>query len=731
MSISLSSSLSLLIILQCLGTNPVDSTAASFFNDPDVVQDWIFQMINIYPVWEKGIFGKDIRIRVNDEGVDYRHVEFQNRFDTDASCRVFDAYFDERTRTYRNHGTVVASIIGAGGNNAQCAVGIAPEVILSSCTVVGAPVLDLTARDHSYPSYKLDGIHISHNSLGNIPCRSKQQADMTITFPNSNRCPFTHRPGSFFSFNGTLFRGMEHPCDVCDFPSVEPTAACTTAVFLHCQFYFEVDQEACNSLLDQFTNGGECSFQSVATLRSSVEKGGTLGRNEKGVIYVYASGNNFYDGDNSNFENLGRFPILVGAVGKDGQHSSYSTGGSSVLLTAPAGDFDDVDRQTVARAGGGCELAGDGTSYSSPIVSGVIALMLQVNPDLTWRDVQGILATTSEPVTHTVFQDETQMRNGAGLVHSNLYGFGIVNAMAAVTAAETWENYGPERLVTAQVNNLDLTITDDANTPISTRLEITNAPIFVENVEIKLRIQHLTRGHLQITLTSPDGTVSELTPGFIPENGQDAEWILRTVKSWGESPEGTWTLSIVDKVPGDLSNCADKAVRIMERGRHIFGCNSMEVVQIFHDEAFMETAQNFLDLGIEEGCCACNSGLFCDDTIDTSICFEAVRNGFCSDGALLPQLNLLGLQDEEGTSLREACCIFGGGTIYDDPSLFEDKLLGWELMIYGHPDPTRTAAPTMVPTSAPPTPAPSSGASTLKTWALSTLGLVFSFVVIC
>ena len=39
------------------------------YSDPDVVQDWIFQMINIYPVWERGIFGKGIRIRVNDEGM--------------------------------------------------------------------------------------------------------------------------------------------------------------------------------------------------------------------------------------------------------------------------------------------------------------------------------------------------------------------------------------------------------------------------------------------------------------------------------------------------------------------------------------------------------------------------------------------------------------------------------------------------------------------------------------
>jgi len=161
-----------------------------------------------------------------------------------------------------------------------------------------------------------------------------------------------------------------------------------------------------------------------------------------------------------------------------------------------------VDRQTVARAGGGCMLSDDGTSFSSPIVSGIIAFMLQVNPNLTWRDVQGILVTTSEPITHTLYDDRTQTVNGAGLVHSNLYGFGMVNAMAAVTAAENWKNYGPEQVVIAKAMDLDLTIPDSS--PIFSRLEVTNAPIFVENIEVKLYLHHLTRGHLKISLTSPD-----------------------------------------------------------------------------------------------------------------------------------------------------------------------------------------------------------------------------------
>jgi len=723
--------LTLLRILQCLRiirSVAAADTAASFFNDPDVVQDWIFQMINIYPVWERGIFGKGIRIRVNDEGVDYRHEEFQGRFDTDSSCESFDVWFDESSQTYLSHGTAVASVIGAAGNNDQCAVGIAPEVTLSSCAVVGVPlaVMDKTTYDQSYPAYKLDTMDISHNSFGFVPCRRIEAGYTAITFPNTNTCPFTHRPDNIFSYNGTRLDNMQHPCDVCDFPSSRSDATCSVAVDLHCLFYLELDQDACKPLLNQRIVGGECSFQSLKTIRASIEKGATQGRNGKGIIYVYASGNDFFSGDNTNFENLGRYVILVGAVGKDGQHSSYSTAGSNVLLTAPAGDYDEVDRQTVARAGGGCMLSDDGTSFSSPIVSGIIALMLQVNPNLTWRDVQGILVTTSEPITHTLYDDRTQTVNGAGLVHSNLYGFGMVNAMAAVTAAENWKNYGPEQVVIAKAMDLDLTIPDSS--PIFSQLEVTNAPIFVENIEVKLYIQHLTRGHLKISLTSPDGTVSELVPGSIPENGNNQEaWILRTVKSWGEVPEGTWTLSIVDEVDGDLSNCVDKPIQITDG--FTFGCNVWELVPLYHNERFMTDANYFWDEGVATGCCICSGGFFCEDSLDPNICLEAFQYGYCGGGEMMAELAAMAYQDENGLTMREACCLFGGGTVYEDTSKFVDKLLGWELKIFGHADPSKTASPTMRPTFSP-TAAPASGAFTLKTWVLITLGFIVSLFTI-
>jgi len=114
-----------------------------FFNDVEYEnQRWVFEMINIGPVWSKGIFGKGIRVRVNDAGIDENNIEFQNRYDKDSSCTkkpststLTSTISDNNNRLFDRdqHGTSVASIIGASANNGECAMGVAPETIISWC----------------------------------------------------------------------------------------------------------------------------------------------------------------------------------------------------------------------------------------------------------------------------------------------------------------------------------------------------------------------------------------------------------------------------------------------------------------------------------------------------------------------------------------------------------------------------------------------------------------------
>lgn len=144
--------------------------------------------------------------------------------------------------------------------------------------------------------------------------------------------------------------------------------------------------------------------------------------------------------------------------------------------------------------------------------------MLDANPDLTWRDVQAILASTAQPVDDE--NDETIQVNTAGFYHSNRYGFGIVDAAAAVEAAETWTNLLPESMFISESGDVNLVIPDDSSSPVSTSLMIDGAKLTVETVYVYLSLEHSSRGQLEITLTSPGGTKSRLVrhdgPRMVP-----------------------------------------------------------------------------------------------------------------------------------------------------------------------------------------------------------------------
>lgn len=96
----------------------------------------------------------------------------------------------------------------------------------------------------------------------------------------------------------------------------------------------------------------------------------TEGRNGKGIIYVFASGNENRVGDDTNFQGYGsntRMTIPVGAVGKDGKFSSYSTTGASVFISAPGGDPRKAYTTVIAAVNNnGCKDVGTGTSNATP-----------------------------------------------------------------------------------------------------------------------------------------------------------------------------------------------------------------------------------------------------------------------------------------------------------------------------------------------------------------------------
>ncbi len=82
-----------------------------------------------------------------------------------------------------------------------------------------------------------------------------------------------------------------------------------------------------------------------------------------------------------------------------------------------------------------CTRHHSGTSASAPIAAGIIALALEANPNLTWRDIQYLIVITSSPLS---LQASDWRLNGIGRFTSHNYGFGLINAGLLVEYALKW-----------------------------------------------------------------------------------------------------------------------------------------------------------------------------------------------------------------------------------------------------------------------------------------------------
>jgi subtilisin-like proprotein convertase family protein len=313
---------------------------------------------------------------------------------------------------------------------------------------------------------------------------------------------------------------------------------------------------------------------------AALKSAATTGRGGKGTIFVWAGGNGRDTQDNSNYDGYVNSIYTIGVAAMDyrGRFCDYSEPGASLVVTAPSGASiarppvpPIATTDLVGQRGSNAEgYAGDlvpelgfpadydfpnasytrsfsGTSASTPLVAGVVALVLEANPNLGWRDVQEILmksATRNSPL------DPDWIRNGVGQQFNHNFGAGLVNAGAAVNLARTWRNLGPQTSVTVDRPRLNLAIPDDNATGV-TSLFSTEASLRVEHVTVTVNIRHANRGQLEVLLTSPSGTVSRLAEKH-GDDGDDYKWTFMTVRNWGEKAKGTWRLSVRDRKSGTV-----------------------------------------------------------------------------------------------------------------------------------------------------------------------------------
>ncbi|NP_001086467.1 proprotein convertase subtilisin/kexin type 6 L homeolog precursor [Xenopus laevis] len=286
--------------------------------------------------------------------------------------------------------------------------------------------------------------------------------------------------------------------------------------------------------------------------RKAFEDGIKKGRKGLGSIFVWASGNGGREGDYCSCDGYTNsiYTISISSTTENGYKPWYLEECASTLATTySSGAF--YERKIVTTdLRQGCTDDHTGTSVSAPMVAGVIALALEANPMLNWRDVQHLLVKTSRSV-HLRAPD--WRTNGAGRKVSHLYGFGLVDADAMVVEAKRWRTVPPQHVCIGASDRRPRFIRADQliRTTTQTNACVDNAGHYVTNLEhvvVRVTISHPRRGDLQIYLISPSGTKSQLLAKrtFDSSNEGFKNWEFMTVHCWGEKAEGEWTLEIHD-----------------------------------------------------------------------------------------------------------------------------------------------------------------------------------------
>ena len=335
-------------------------------------------------------------------------------------------------------------------------------------------------------------------------------------------------------------------------------------------------------------------------------------REGRGALYVKAAGNDFecYEpphplnrdvgcvGANTDPEQNVPWPIAVGAFNAEDVKSSYSSAGANLWVVGPGGE-DGIERPaiiTTDQAGAQIgfslfpenplaaahPLNGDGdyvsafggTSSAAPAVAGAIAVLLGVNPDLTWRDVKHILAVTARTIdpgrveARAAFNgapyvaQHAWQTNAAGHDFHNWYGFGAVDVDAAVALAS---GYTPDSLGTFVESAwfetggdaaLPLPIPDADGAGVSAAMEVTGLPeaADIEAVVLEIVVEHGNASDLGVTLRSPAGTESVLNPPFnavLDGFPGLRDWQLLSNAFYGENPNGAWTVHVADLAEAD------------------------------------------------------------------------------------------------------------------------------------------------------------------------------------
>lgn len=488
--------------------------------------------LNIADLHAIGMRGKGVTVGVVDDGLEIRHQDLSANIVSGASHNFVDGSTDPTPINADDaHGTGVAGLIAAVGWNGLGGRGVAPEARLKgfnflSQDIEGVPDQDEAIRYSWGGGVDAADVQVFNNSWGSdpsfYPAFSRAEHRSWARLVNATR---GGRGGIYVKSAGNSFKSSRFGCPV-----------------------------------------SQAAMYSVSCIHSHVDP-------------------------LNNLENV----ITVAAIRPDGTRSSYSSAGSSLWVSGFGGEYG----YEIGTAGGGrvpeayvpalltTDLEGcsrgynvsvsarnrfdggsrwdescsyqssfNGTSAAAPTVSGVAALMLGVNPSLSARDVKYILAVTARPIDlgqqrsiyRNITIDPGWVTNAAGHRFSNWYGFGLVNAAAAVDKAKNFPSL-PKQLDSGWVSSEDEPSLIAGIGPNPAKMGVSvSVDAKIETVQIAFSTTHNKPSNLRGVLTSPSGTRSYVfTPfSFVNATGGFEAKLIASNSFLDENARGDWTLELID-----------------------------------------------------------------------------------------------------------------------------------------------------------------------------------------
>ncbi len=180
----------------------------------------------------------------------------------------------------------------------------------------------------------------------------------------------------------------------------------------------------------------------------ALEESVRIGRNGLGTLLVWASGNGGANDDDCSCDGyVSNWNVIsIGSVNYNGLSPYFMERCPSTMAVVYSGgsfksngDVNDPGVRVVSSdVDGKCTTSFQGTSAAAPLAAGALALLLEANPNVTYRDVMYLLARTSR--IPNIEDTNDWIVNGAGYHVNEKYGFGVIDVGRLVEEGQSWEN---------------------------------------------------------------------------------------------------------------------------------------------------------------------------------------------------------------------------------------------------------------------------------------------------